>query len=74
MKNSVLAILVISTVISTSLLSGCSSSFWYSQVQGAAYDKCESVKDSDERGRCKKANAVDEDKYKKERSAVKGSS
>ena len=49
-------------------LPGCSTSFWYTAVQGAAYERCESVKDDAERARCKSANYPDEAKYKKERS------
>jgi F0F1-type ATP synthase membrane subunit b/b' len=49
-------------------LPGCSTSFWYKAVQGAAYERCESIQDADERARCKSANFPDEAKYKKERS------
>ena len=49
-------------------LPGCSTSFWYTAVQGAAYERCESIKDDAERARCKSANFPDEEKYKKERS------
>jgi len=52
-----------------STTTGCSSSFWTTAVQGAAYDKCQSIMDRDERERCKKANFPDEDKYTKERAA-----
>ena len=48
-------------------LAGCSPSFWYTAVQGAAYERCESIQDADERSRCKSANFPDEEKYKKER-------
>ena len=47
-------------------LPGCSTSFWYTAVQGAAYERCESIKDAAERARCKSANFPDEQKYKKE--------
>ena len=49
-------------------LPGCSTSFWFTAVQGAAYEHCESIKDADERARRKSANFPDEEKYKKERS------
>ncbi|MDO8349198.1 MAG: ThuA domain-containing protein [Planctomycetota bacterium] len=49
-------------------LPGCTTSFWYTAVQGAAYERCESVQDADERARCKSANFPDEGRYKKERS------
>ena len=58
--------LVLSIVVAT--LPGCSTSFWYTAVQGAAYERCETIKDDDERARCKSANYPDEAKYKKERS------
>ena len=48
-------------------LSGCSTSFWYTAVQGAAYERCEAIQDAAERARCKDANYPDEEKYKKER-------
>jgi len=48
-------------------LPGCSTSFWFTAVQGAAYERCESIKDADERSRCKSANYPDEEKYRKER-------
>ena len=49
-------------------LPGCSTSFWFTAVQGSAYERCESIKDAAERSRCKSANFPDEEKYKKERS------
>jgi len=49
-------------------LPGCTTSFWYTAVQGAAYERCESIQDAAERSRCKSANYPDEEKYKKERS------
>jgi len=49
------------------MLSGCSTSFWFTAVQGAAYERRESIKDADERSRCKSANYPDEEKYKKDR-------
>ena len=51
-------------------LPGCSTSFWYTAVQGAAYERCESIKDDAERARCKSANFPDEAKYKKERAST----
>ena len=55
-------------------LGGCSSSFWYTQVQGAQYDKCEKLSSSEDRRRCKSETYPDEDKYKKEREAAMGAS
>jgi len=46
--------LILSFVVA--MLSGCSTSFWFTAVQGAAYERCESIKDADERSRCKSAN------------------
>ncbi len=54
-------------VLSVSLLAGCSTSAWYTAVQGAGYDQCEGLKDPSERSRCKAAKYPDEDKYKRER-------
>jgi len=56
--------------IVVSPLPGCSTSFWYTAVQGSAYEQCESIMDAAERSRCKSANYPDEEKYKKERSPV----
>ena len=52
-------------------LAGCSTSFWYTAVQGAAYERCESIPDADERARCKSTNYPDEEKYKKERAPTR---
>jgi len=60
--------LFLSIVVGT--LAGCSTSFWYTAVQGAAYERCESIQDADERARSKSASFPDEEKYKKERSPV----
>ena len=57
--------LVLSIVVAA--LPGCSTAFWYTAVQGAAYERCESIKDAAERARCKSANYPDEEKYEKER-------
>lgn len=51
-------------------VAGCSTSFWYTAVQGAAHERCESIKDAAERSRCKSANYPDEEKYKKERAST----
>ena len=60
-------------VLSVALV-GCSTSFWYTQVQGAQYDKCEELSSAEDRRRCKVETYPDEDKYKKERGAAKGAS
>jgi uncharacterized protein YceK len=52
------------------MLSGCSTSFWFTAVQGSAYERCESIKDADERARCKSANYPDEERYRKERASA----
>ena len=54
--------------VTVAALPGCTTSFWYTAVQGAAYECCESIQDAAERARCKSANFPDEEKYKKERS------
>ncbi|NRF67003.1 hypothetical protein HLB44_08420 [Aquincola sp. S2] len=51
---------------------GCSTSHWYNQVQGAQYDKCESLANTEDRRRCKEATRPDADKYAKERDASRG--
>jgi len=51
-------------------LAGCSTSFWYTAVQGAAYERCESIHDADERARCKSANFPDEERFRKERAST----
>jgi len=56
-------------LIVAAALPGCSTSFWFTAVQGSAYERCESIKDTDERSRCKSANYPDEEQYKKERSS-----
>ena len=60
--------LFLSIVVAT--LAGCSTSFWYTAVQGAAYERCESIQDADERARCKSANFPDEEKFRKERTST----
>ena len=57
--------------VTVAALPGCTTSFWYTAVQGAAYERCESIQDAAERSRCKSANYPDEAKYKKERSPAK---
>ena len=56
--------------IAVAMLSGCTTTFWFTAVQGAAYERCESIKDGDERARCKSANYPDEEKYKKDRASA----
>jgi hypothetical protein len=56
--------------VAVAALPGCSTSFWFTAVQGAAYERCESIKDADERSRCKSVNYPDEEKYKKERAST----
>ena len=53
--------------IVAAMSAGCTTSFWYTAVQGSAYERCESLQDAAERSRCKSANFPDEEKYKKER-------
>jgi len=60
--------LVLSIIVA--MLSGCSTSFWFTAVQGTAYERCESIKDADERSRCKSANYPDEEKYRKDRASA----
>jgi len=60
----------LSLSIVVAALPGCSTSFWYTAVQGAACERCESIQDADERTRCKSANLPDEEKYKKERAST----
>ena len=60
--------LVLATVVVA--LPGCTTAFWYTAVQGAAYERCGSIKDDAERSRCKSANYPDEEKYKKERAST----
>ena len=57
-------------LIVAAALPRCSTSFWFTAVQGAAYERCESIQDADERSRCKSANYPDEEKYKKERAST----
>jgi hypothetical protein len=56
--------------IAVAALSGCSTSFWFTAVQGAAHERCESIKDADERAGCKSAKDPDEEKCKKERASA----
>jgi hypothetical protein len=42
--------------VTVAALPGCTTSFWYTAVQGAAYERCESIQDAAERSRCKSAN------------------
>ena len=50
--------------------SGCSTSFWFTAVQSAAYDRRGSIKDADERARCKSANYPDAEEYEKDRASA----
>jgi hypothetical protein len=49
------------------LCAGCSTSFWYTQIQGAQYDKCDKLQDAESRRRCREATFPDKDKYDKDR-------
>jgi len=60
---------IILSIVATAL-PGCTTSFWFTAVQGSAYERCESIKDADERSRCKSANYPDEEKYKRERAST----
>ena len=62
--------IILSIAVAVPALPGCSTSFWYTAVQGAAYERCESIKDADERSRCKSANYPDEEKDKKDRAST----
>ena len=53
-------------------LSACSSSFWYTQIQGAQYDKCDRLDSYEDRRRCKAETYPDKDKYDREREATRG--
>ena len=61
---------VLSIGVGIVTMSGCSTSFWYTAVQGAAYERCESIQDADERARCKNANFPDEEKFRTERAST----
>ena len=56
------------------LLAGCSTSFWYTQIQGAQYDKCERLQSPDDRRRCKAETYPNEDRYRKQREAARSAS
>lgn len=66
--------LIFSLATISSLLAGCSTSFWYTQVQSAQYGKCEKLASPEDRRRCKAETYPDEEKYKKQREAAKGAS
>ena len=53
------------------LLAGCSTSFWYTQIQGAQYDKCERLQSPEDRRRCKAETYPDQERYRKQREAAK---
>lgn len=63
MTRSQILFLLLSAAVAA--LPGCSTSFWFTAVQGSAYGRCESIKDANERSRCKSANYPDAEKYKK---------
>jgi len=60
--------IILSIVVAA--LPACSTAFWFTAVQGAAYERCESIQDAAERSRCKSANFPDEEKYKKDRAST----
>lgn len=64
--------LVLFSVVALLLLSGCSTSFWHTQIQGAHYDKCDKLANADDRRRCKVDTSIDKDRYDKERKANAG--
>lgn len=51
------------------LLGACSTSYWYNQIQGRQYDKCEKLENYEERRRCKIETQPDQAKYDKQREA-----
>ncbi|HEU5295984.1 MAG TPA: hypothetical protein VFU71_14475 [Burkholderiaceae bacterium] len=56
------------------MLSACTSSFWYTQIQGAQYDKCDKLAAAEDRRRCRAETQPDKDKYDKDREATRGAS
>jgi outer membrane murein-binding lipoprotein Lpp len=58
----------------TCLLSGCSTSFWYLQAQALQYEKCDKLADAEDRRRCRAETRPDEEKYRKQREAARGTS
>ena len=67
-------VITLSLIVLAASLTGCSTAFWYTQVQGAQYDKCENLPSAEDRRRCKAETYPDEDKYKREREAARGAS
>ncbi|MDP3222414.1 MAG: hypothetical protein Q8M96_04685 [Rubrivivax sp.] len=63
-----------SALFALSWLSGCSTSFWYTQIQAAQYEKCERLASAEDRRRCKAETSIDKERYDKERQRVSGSS
>ena len=64
MRTAILSIIAMSVLW---VLAGCSTDFWYTQVQGHQYDKCEKLTSPDDRRRCKAETSVPKEKYDKER-------
>ena len=62
--------LVLTLAMTLSTLSGCSTSFWYTQVQAAQYEKCEKLASAEDRRRCKAETSKDKEAYDKERKAA----
>ena len=65
-------ILIAALTATSGLLAGCSTSFWYTQVQAAQYDNCEKLPGSEDRRRCKAETYPDHDKYSKQHESAKG--
>jgi hypothetical protein len=57
-------------LIVAAALPGCTTSFWFTAVQGAAYERCKSIQDAAERSRCRSADYPDEEKCKRERAST----
>jgi hypothetical protein len=58
-------------VVAAAATCGCSTSFWYTQIQGDQYDKCEKLINPEDRRRCKAETYPDHDKYTKDQSRTK---
>ncbi len=65
--------LAYATVLISGLLAstGCSTSFWYTQVQTAQYDQCNKLTHPEDRRRCTAETYPDPDKYAKERAKTR---
>ncbi len=57
----------LSALTAAAMLAGCSTSFWYTQIQASQYRKCQALTNAEDRRRCQAQTEVDKERYDRER-------